>query len=410
MTALAPTSSKYPNQTRLTWIAVGIAIVVLYIRRTWALTHPQLWAEDGSVHLLDNDNFGLRAILMPYRGYLHFLPRVIAWFSSLVADVSLWPFVYNLCAFLITVGLLMRFTSRRLDLPGKPWLVLSFVLAAHTNEVFYNITNLHWITSFFLLQQVLIERPKNDLQLLFDLLIILAVGLTGPFIVVFFPLFVWRWWRDRHLENTAFLLVAGVAAGVQAYFIVTTGPTFDNQALPVNWMNMLTAIGNRLAVWPLFGAYVAEHLPPLALAVIGNTFIVLLIGWSLRPHPQRLLRLQVMVALAAILFACMRRIRPDTGGLGTDIYYGDSYFFISRILIAWLLIWQFEAAERAVRMAARALCVVAVLLQMPRIREPAPTDFKWAENCDAIRRREPANIPILPEGWILQYRPVRRAY
>lgn len=409
MQTAARADRKFPNQTQLTWAAVGLAIVVLFIRRPWALTTPQLWAEDGSIHLLDNDDFGARAILMPYRGYLHFLPRTIAWLASQFTDVAHWPLFYNAAAFLLMVAMLARFTSSRLDLPGKPWLVLSFVLAAHTNEVFFNITNLHWVTSFFLLQQVLIERPKGDIQLVCDLLIILFVGLTGPFVVVFLPLFAWRWWRGRNLENTAFLAAAGVAAGVQSYFIVTTGPTFDNQALPVNWPGMATAVGNRLAVWPLFGGWVSEHMSELALALVGQTFIVLLLVWSLRPDPKRLLRLQIMAAFAMILFACMRRIRPDTGGV-TDIWYGDSYFFISRILLAWLLIWQLDAVQKPVRIAARVLCIIAVLMQLPRLHEPAPTDFKWAERCDPIRKRQPADIPILPDPWILQYRPKPRPY
>src|SRR3954471_24873676 len=217
MASSPPAPDRFPDQTRLTWAAVGLAVVVLFIRRPWALATPQLWAEDGSIHLLDNDNFGAHAILMPYRGYLHLLPRLIAWTASLFADVSHWPLFYNTAAFLIMVALLARFTSSRLDLPGKPWLVLSFVLAAHTNELFFNITNLHWVTSFFLLQQVFIARPKNDAMLLGDLLIILVVGLTGPFVVVFLPLFAWRWWRDRCLENTAFLLAAVTAAAIQGY-------------------------------------------------------------------------------------------------------------------------------------------------------------------------------------------------
>ena len=35
--------------------------------------------------------------------------------------------------------------------------------------------------------------------------------------------------------------------------------------------------------------------------------------------------------------------------------------------------------------------------------EPAPPDYHWADHCDAIRRGVPAKIPILPEGWVLDY-------
>ena len=95
----------------------------------------------------------------PYRGYLHLLPRVIAWIASHTADVVHWPAIYNGAALFVATALFARMASPRLHLPGKPWLVLAFVLAANTGEVFLNITNLHWLTAFFLLQQVLIARP-----------------------------------------------------------------------------------------------------------------------------------------------------------------------------------------------------------------------------------------------------------
>jgi hypothetical protein len=376
-------------QARWTWAAVGIAAVVLLIRKSWALTTPQLWAEDGSVHLLENDQFGAAAIFRPYRGYLHLLPRLIAWLTSHVADVAWWPLLYNGTAFLILLALL----------------VLAFALAAHSNEVFFNITNLHWVTAFFLLQQVLIKPPKgDDLRLALDLALIAVVGLTGPFIVVFFPLFVWRWWRDRCGENLDFLLAAGACAAIQGWLIYTTGPTFENQSLPLKVGNLLGALGTRLATWPLFGAHAATHWPVLLKAALGVAYIGLLLGLALRRDSRRELRLLIVAAFILILAAAVRRIRPDTWDLA-DIAYGDSYLYIPRVLLAWLLVWELDAARPAIRHAARALVACAVLLQLPDLREPPRPDYQWREHCAAIRERRDADIPILPEGWILKYRP-----
>jgi hypothetical protein len=393
-----------PRPARLTWAAVGLAALVLVIRRPWALLTPQLWAEDGSVHLLQNDQFGAGALFLPYRGYLHLLPRLIAWLASHAADVTHWPLLYNGAAFLIMMALLARFASSRLDLPGKPWLVLAFVLAAHTNEVFFNITNLHWVTAFFLLQQVLIARPATAAQRIGDLLLTAVIGLTGPFVVVFLPLFGWRWLRDRHPDNVALLLTAAACAAIQGYFIVTTGPHFDQQALPLRLGMMLTVTGSRLVVWPLFGAAAAEHMPWPALGAIGVAFIGSLLVWTLRPGPRRLLHAQIVLAFVLILAAGLNRIRPDTWAI-PDIVNGDSYFYIPRVLLAWLLIWETVAVIPMLRHTARALCGCAVLLQLPDLHEPAPVDYHWAQNCGPIRRHENADIPILPEGWILLYRP-----
>jgi len=37
----------------------------------------------------------LAAFFEPYNGYLHLLPRLIAWFASHAADVAWWPAIYN---------------------------------------------------------------------------------------------------------------------------------------------------------------------------------------------------------------------------------------------------------------------------------------------------------------------------
>ena len=96
----------------LLWFALGCA-VLLALRKPWALHTPQLWAEDGSIFLVQNEQMGLRAWWEPYNGYLHLLPRLIAWTASRVADVAWWPALYNGAAFLLHLGVLVRLASPR---------------------------------------------------------------------------------------------------------------------------------------------------------------------------------------------------------------------------------------------------------------------------------------------------------
>src|SRR5476649_2190102 len=110
------------------WAAVIVAVALLVARKSWALLTPQLWAEDGTIHLNDVEQFGAGAFLVPYRGYLHVLPRLVAWIASQTADVAHWPAIYNWASLLLTALLFIRVASPRLDMPGNPWLVLSFVL------------------------------------------------------------------------------------------------------------------------------------------------------------------------------------------------------------------------------------------------------------------------------------------
>ncbi len=384
------------------WATVLLATGLLVARKPWALGTPQLWAEDGPIHLAGNDEFGARALFLPYRGYLHLLPRAIAWAASHVADVAHWPAIYNWAAFLVTVALFARLASSRIALPGQPWLVLSLVVAAHTGEVWFNITNLHWLTAFFIVAQILITRPVTPAQRCADLAILAVIGLTGPFVVVFLPMLAWRWWRDRHADNFAVLLTAGACAAVQIYFITRTNLQLPPQARALNVELLLAVTGSRLVVWPVLGEEIAAALAWTMLGAIGLTFIVVVLGWALRPDPRRLLRTQIVVMFVAITSVCVWRVRPDTWAY-PDLINGDSYFYIARILLVWLVILEFDARPKAVAFTARAVCIAGLLMELPHYRLPAPPDYHWAAYCDAIRRGEPAKIPTLPVDYVFDY-------
>src|SRR5688572_4494933 len=94
------------HESNFAWWAVEMAAVLLFVRKPWALITPQLWAEDGPIHLADIDSWGAHAFFVPYRGYLHLLPRIIAWIASHLADVAHWPAIYNAAAFIVAIALL----------------------------------------------------------------------------------------------------------------------------------------------------------------------------------------------------------------------------------------------------------------------------------------------------------------
>ena len=165
---------------------------------------------------------------------------------------------------------------------------------------------------------------------------------------------------------------------------------------------LLAVTGARLVVGPLIGADRVGALSPPVLAALGSAFIATLALWALRPHPRRALRAQILVAFGLILFASLYRLRPDQWE-SADMANGDRYFYIPRVLLVWLLVWEFDAAPRAVAFAARAVCLTAVLVQIPRHTLPTPPDYHWAEQCEPIRRGVPANINTLPEGWTIEY-------
>src|SRR4051812_5118354 len=142
MTAHSTTAERSSRTAHSWWWLVIVCAVLLALRKPWALHTPQFWAEDGEIFMKQDDAIGARAILEPYNGYLHLLPRLIAWIASRTAAPAWWPAIYNGLAFAISVGLFARLASPRLLLPSKHWLMLAFVLVVGTGEVLINVTNL----------------------------------------------------------------------------------------------------------------------------------------------------------------------------------------------------------------------------------------------------------------------------
>lgn len=390
------------REPRLTgWLVAGLA-VLLALRKPDALLTPQLWAEDGSVFLIEQDQLGAAALLSPYMGYLHTIPRFTAWLAAHLLDPAWWPAFYNGCAFAIWLAVIARTFSPRLPLPHKPWLVLAFLLGPQTGEILFNITNAQWITAFVLVQQAIIARPVGWRQRTGDLVLLALVGFTGPFVVALVPLLAWRLWCDRHRDNVFALAVATVAALTQAWLILRANITFEHQHAALQLFNSLAVISRRLLIWPVLGERAAHDFAAGVIAAAGTSFGVALAIWVLRPHPLRRVRAQLLAAFVLLLAAGFVRMRPDTWN-ADDLAFSDRYFFLPRVLLFWLIILEVDAAPKAIAWIARTLALLTAFMHLPQFTLPAPPNYRWADHCDPIRQGVPARIPILPEGWILDY-------
>src|SRR6266700_4155620 len=93
-----------PQSARRLLVAVAV-VAILAARKHDSFSNPQLWAEDGAIFFVDADKLSWWGALMkPYEGYLHFLPRVIAGIGQYLPLVTV-PVFYAVSA-LLTTGLI----------------------------------------------------------------------------------------------------------------------------------------------------------------------------------------------------------------------------------------------------------------------------------------------------------------
>jgi hypothetical protein len=211
-------------------------------------------------------------------------------------------------------------------------------------------------------------------------------------------LLAWKWWGERDRDALAVLLVAGTTAAWQLTHLLSTA----GGGGPVDLPQVLVAVTRRILIWPFLGPTAAHGLPEWLLASGGLAFWLAFVAWVARPHARREVRLRILGAAGLLLAAGVLRTRPDTWPQD-DLNFADRYFFLPRLLVVWLIILEFETVPRLLAWVARLALAAYVLLPLPHFVLPAAPDYRWRDHCGAIRAGLPAKIPILPEGWILDY-------
>lgn len=348
------------------WLAACGAL--LMVRRPDAFLRPQFWAEDGMFYV-DALTRHSHSLSLPYAGYLHLAPR----FAALAASMAdpLWaPALTTAIAFVLTLTVFARVMSGRVALPGKPWLILAVVLLPDPREVFLNITNLQWILALGLVALLVADDAKGLPAQAGDAVFTLLCGLSGPFSLLFSPLFVLRAWRRRSRAAAAVALVVLATAAIQAGFLFWWAPVpADSTPVAFHWHLVPAVIGLRLGTLPFFGSSAAHVSSPAALAASG---LLVLAGISLLLRPsaapetgRRMLGLCLALTLIAALVRC-RAVQPDL--LVPE--NAQRYFFLPQALLLWLLITA-TPARKAGRLSIRILLLGFALMNLPGLRMPA---------------------------------------
>ncbi len=187
--------SSWPVVVAVAVVAAGVA----WLRMPEPVA-GQLYAEDGPLFFLQGATEGASAILAPYAGYQHLVPRLLAAAIAAAVPVTGWAVATNAAACLVIglVAAVVVVCSR--DTTRSPLLRILLALVPAiapfaSVEAIGNLANLHWFLLYAMVW-LLIATPRSPVGASVMAFAALLATLTETQCVLLLPIVLWRVWRD----------------------------------------------------------------------------------------------------------------------------------------------------------------------------------------------------------------------
>jgi len=395
----------FPTTQRRAAACVAAAAVglILFLRKPDSLQNPQFFAEDGTVFFIGARQLGLQAFLTPYGGYLHLVPRAVA-FAAGFFDPLWTPAVYNSVALCFDVAVMAMLFPERVRLPAKPALALALALVPHDGEVFLSLTNVQWLLALALVLLLLTDDAETAAQRWIDRGVLALCGLTGPFLCLLLPLFVARAaaWRTREAATLAALAL--LAAALQANYLYAYRGHFVRTA-PTDPHGLLSSMAGRL-YGTFFLGYGIHDISPGLPWIAAGVAATAIAGWfSFRRGDWQSPRGVLAVAWLCFVIPVAIKFRYDARVIANPTS-GDRYFFLPHVLLAWLLVITFVQYKGWRRLIPASVLAASLAFNLAYLKAPPLLDYAWAKHVQPVRDGEEFEIPINPSGLMLEGRAV----
>lgn len=378
------------------WLTLIVCTAILVARRPELFLRPQFWAEDGALFFLQAWEFGARSLLEPYAGYLHTTQRLITVFSQQF-DPRYAPALFVGASVALTLYVAARTQSSRLPFRPHVAYALAVVLVPDAFEVLLFLVNIQWVLAGGLLLLLISADARRPSQYFHDTLAAVLLGLTGPFSVLFAPLFIWRAVQRRTRPSTLLAALVLACATVQLWFILHT--PFPPPDTRVATETFLAIPGMRIAASLLVGRFVPPDYPLLVETALGALTFLTALALVLRRGPARTERLWLALAFVVLLGASLYRCRTMLPGL-CHASFGSRYFFAPQLVFLWLVASVTDDRRRWLARTATVVLIWMLAVNATRLRENALHDFDWPTHAARLRTSTtPTTIPINPGDW-----------
>lgn len=376
-------------------LSIAAATLLLSWRRPDALTNPQLWAEDASRLFTNAHLSGFASLFMPFAGYYHTVARLVALVGNGL-PLEFVPHLYHLAFWLALVFTIGYLFSARFDFPPLVKVMLAIAIVANPagNEVFWNLANFPFFLPLLLLLLAISSPPRNRGQAVFDCLLLLLVGLSTPFALCLWPLFVVRWLAVRSSHNRTLALLSLLVVPIQVWHMAYR--IDEGGALPPLDPRLLDVVIYRSG-FLLLGELVYKVTMTSVLRVCGLMGVLAVFGYLVWRGMRSRNQPQLMLLLAALGIASLSlyvlRHTPDMA-----IFHAQRHTFLPAVALMWTLSLA-TASTPLLERALLAAMVISFLFLTPSSKGEVRLDLQWAEHVARCRGTQPlCTIPVNPVG------------
>jgi hypothetical protein len=328
-----------------------LAGLILWARAPERITQGFLWAEDAAIFMAQASLPLHSAVSTDYAGYLHLLPRVIAWVQNRTGQISGAPHFFVWAALLITATSSAYISGALRVIPvwARIAMALAPVVSPQNGEVLLTITNLQWMLFpglLVLLWECLFDPPKTGSVTRVAATVVLT--LTGPFGVLVWPAAALIAWERRKSGIRLWWLAAYSAAVAVQAFVMIRYPAPHVDSGRVGWVaRFFKELFSDLLPW-----YV-----PLSVGAILALLLVLAVALS-RAGPVTGLLCLLGIAVWALGAQRVNGTSP------TFVWYGagSRYLYLPLLFFLWSSILAVATARFRLGAFAGVLMAAVVLI------------------------------------------------
>jgi hypothetical protein len=409
---------------------VPFIVLFFFLLGIGRIIGADFYAEEGSIFLPQAFSHSFSSLLIPYAGYFHTLPRIIALAGTFLPLATI-PYFFTITCFLIAGLVFSSITSDDYNWlihkrSHRVLLALFFCLAPGLREIAGNLTNLHWI--LLLLLGLLSIKDLSSRYSYFDYIMIFLSIFSEGASLIFLPVFILRFAfhlkdRDKHvLLQDAYPILLLVISVALNFSVRVKATNVDLGVIQV--VLYFEYLLRFIVMFPLVGdagvSLLAKQLFPLIFCSTLVLGLMTLVYYRKFRKEHLLFLIFLACGLTLIPLISMARAENvsfiQTQASFTKYWYSHRYSFFCPILgwFLWVFVGQY-ACWRGKNISKKIFLLIAVIAVLGSwhriIIHSYGTRHDWKkkvakiESC--LKKGHPSIVlvNIYPKGWLMKITP-----